>query len=265
MNTEVGSRVKSLVNISIERLAGNNADRMIAVSGSIKRFLEANRFTSSKICTVPNGVPAPNKIRQSRELKAPWTIGMVALLRERKGLETLLRAFHDLRSEFDVRLRVVGPFESEPYRLQSIALAEKLNVADGVDWIPFTRDVNHEIVQMDVLVLPSVLPEGLPMVLLEAMSAGVPIVGSNVDGICDVIRHEQNGLMAEPASSVLLSHQLRRILSGKVSWNDLRDSCLADYSQHFSDHAMASGVAAVYNDVLRPAVEVRTIPTESLL
>ena len=264
MNSEVGSRVKSFINTTIERLAGNRADRMIAVSGSIKRFLERNGFTQTEICTVPNGVPSAAKLRPRRDAGDPWTIGMVALLRERKGLETLLRAFQTLRAEFNVRLRIVGPFESEPYRQHSLQLADDLGVSDLVDWIPFTRDVNHEITQMDVLVLPSVLPEGMPMVLLEGMSAGVPIVGSNVDGICDVIRHEQNGLMAESNCAESLSQQLRRILSGDISWDDLRTTCLQDYEQMFSDRAMAAGVARVYDDVLGQ-ISRKPVTTQEIL
>lgn len=250
MDTEIGSRVKRFVNKSIERLAANRADRVIAVSGSIQTFLARNGFDRSRICTIPNGVPAPQRVRPRRHVTDGWTIGMVALLRQRKGLETLLRAFRKLSRHFNVRLRVVGPFESEPYRRSVIELSEKLGLTSLVDWIPFTRDVNREIAGMDVVVLPSILPEGMPMVLLEAMSTGVPVVGSNVDGIHDVIRHEQNGLLAEVGSVESLATQLRRILSGNVSWDELRTESLREFQLKYSDSAMASAVAGVYDQIL---------------
>lgn len=251
MDTEVGNGLKKLINKTIERTAGNRASCVIAVSDSIRAFLEANGFKGSPIFTVPNGVPAAARLRPRREATDPWTIGMVALLRERKGVETLLRAFRDISRDFNVRLRIVGPFESEPYRQKVVAVSEELGVSPLIDWIPFTRDVNREIVRMDALVLPSILPEGMPMVLLEAMSAGVPVVGSQVDGITDVIRHEENGLLAEPGAAVSLAAQLRRIMSGEVSWDDLRTNCLLDYKTRYSDTAMAANVARIYDDILK--------------
>ena len=86
MNTEVGQRLQTLVNMGIERMACHCANRTIAVSGSIERFLQKNGFTRTPITVVPNGVSKAAMLKPRRELGQPWTIGMVALLRERKGL-----------------------------------------------------------------------------------------------------------------------------------------------------------------------------------
>lgn len=250
MNTEVGLGIKARVNMGIERMACNRADRTIAVSGSIERFLQTNGFKTSPISVVPNGVPAAAAQKPARDQGQPWTIGMVALLRQRKGLETLLHALPRLRQQTNVRLRIVGSFESTDYGIHMLALASKLGIEDYVDWTGFTRDVNSELVQMDVVVLPSVLPEGMPMVLLEAMSAGVPIAGSDVDGITDVIRHEHNGVLFDPGNVESLTTQLMRIVSGELSWDALRQECLTDYEHSFSDHAMAASMARVYDEIL---------------
>ena len=103
---------------------------------------------------------------------------------------------------------------------------------------------------MDVLVLPSVLAEGMPMVLLEAMSTGVPIVGSQVDGITDVIQHEQNVLLFRPADANDLACQLIRLMNNEISWDSLSQRCDAEYRERYSQTAMAAGVASVYNRVL---------------
>jgi glycosyltransferase involved in cell wall biosynthesis len=131
-----------------------------------------------------------------------------------------------------------------------LALADQLCIQHAVDWVPFTRDVASEIRQMDLLVLPSLLPEGLPMVLLEAMSAGVPIVGSGVDGVVDVIEHEGNGLLATPGNVQELAQQLRRVLTAEVSWDDLRTAGLQKFQQHFTDRVMAHRIAQIYDDLV---------------
>ena len=250
MNTEVGQRLKTMVNTAIERLACRRADRVIAVSGSIQRFLIANGFTKTEITVVPNGVPAPADPRLPRTSSDPWTIGMIALLRQRKGLETLLHALPRLADHHNVRLRIVGPFETPAYEHETMMLVDRLKVRHLIDWTGFVRNVPPEIAKMDVLVLPSVLAEGMPMVLLEAMSAGVPIVGSDVDGITDVIRNEQNGLLTEPGNADCLTSQLRRIITGKTSWQALRQQCLQDYAAMYSDVVMAGNIARVYDEIL---------------
>lgn len=250
MNTEIGAGVKQRINTSIERFACNRADHTIAVSGSIERFIRANGFDRSPITVVPNGVPSAGQSKPARKQGQPWTIGMVALLRERKGLETLMKALPALLEQFDVRLRIVGPFESEGYRNRMYDLSDSLGISPFIDWTGFSRNVNQQIAQMDVLVLPSVLAEGMPMVLLEAMSTGVPIVGSQVDGITDVIQHEQNGLLFRPADANDLACQLIRLMNNEISWDSLSQRCDAEYRERYSQTAMAAGVASVYNRVL---------------
>ena len=88
------------------------------------------------------------------------------------------------------------------------------------------------------------------MVVLEGMASGIPVVATRVDGTTDVIRHEQNGLLAEPGDPESLAEQLYRLVTGKIEWEGLREAALADYLTLYSDHRMAQGVAAVYHEVL---------------
>lgn len=249
MDTEVGFRVKTFVNKAIEKRACRRADRVIAVSSSIAGFLRKNRFTEAPVDVIPNGVPR-DKVRPSRSADQPWVIGMVALLRERKGLESLLKAMPLIASEQRVRFRIVGPFESESYRNRMYDLSDSLGVSQLIDWTGYTNDVNAEICQMDALVLPSVLPEGMPMVLLEAIAAGVPILGSQVDGITDVIDHERNGLLFTAADHDSLALQLLRLMQGDVSWETVRDAGITDYERRYSHTVMARRVADVYSQLL---------------
>lgn len=250
MNTEVGKRWKSQLNLWIERTACRRAAGTIAVSDSIRQFMVRSGFRTENCRVVPNGVPQPKIQKQPRNVSDSWTIGMVALLRERKGLETLLKCLPLLRADQDVRLKIIGPFETPEYEQRIRSLAESLGISDRIRWTGFSSDVSNELLEMDVLVLPSVLAEGMPMVLLEAMASGIPIVGSRVDGIVDVIRHEQNGLLAEPGCQDSLARQLNRILSGQADWHFLRTNCELDYQARYSSRVMAGSVADFYRQIL---------------
>ena len=109
----------------------------------------------------------------------------------------LLEALAVLRSrDVNVRLRAVGGFETPAYEAaRSARLAERLGLADAIDWIGFTRGVNRELAKIDLFVLPSLFGEGLPMVVLEAMAAGVPVVASRVEGVPEAVRIARPGLL----------------------------------------------------------------------
>ena len=103
---------------------------------------------------------------------------------------------------------------------------------------------------MDLFVMPSVLREGLPMVILEAMANGVPIIGSGVEGIPEVVRDGQDGLIVEPGNADALAAAIGRMVRGEVNTQALRESAYERQFHHYSDRSMAAGVASVYAEVL---------------
>jgi glycosyltransferase involved in cell wall biosynthesis len=103
---------------------------------------------------------------------------------------------------------------------------------------------------MDLFVLPSLFGEGLPMVVLEAMAAGVPIVATRIAGIDEAIRDGIDGMLVNPGDPHELARAIAGVIDGHHAWRRLRASAFRRHAQHFSDRAMAAGVAAVYREVL---------------
>jgi glycosyltransferase involved in cell wall biosynthesis len=204
-----------------------------------------------RLTVVHNGVPGPEKLVARATPAGEWTLGVVALFRPRKGLEVLLDALALLRShDWDIRLRAVGKFETPQYEAEIKQKADRLQIADAIEWTGFTRDVPAELRRMDLFVLPSLFGEGLPMVVLEAMAHGVPIVGTRVEGVPEAVRDGVEGLLAAPNDAVDLSEAIRRFLDGRANWQAIRRAAFDRHRADFSDAAMAAKVAAVYRDVL---------------
>ena len=88
------------------------------------------------------------------------------------------------------------------------------------------------------------------MVVLEAMAAGLPVVSTRVEGIPQVVRHGQDGLLAEPGDAQGLADALLKVARGEVNTEALGDSGWRRQREHFSDVSMAARVAAVYREVL---------------
>lgn len=244
-------RTRNQINALVERLSLWRVAGMIPVSETMQQYAREYKMTGRHMAVVPNGVPARPALAARSTPQGVWTIGTVALFRQRKGLDVLIRAFAELRAQgLPVRLRAVGGFETPEYEAQIHALVEELGVAEAIEWRGFRHDVLAELDTMDVFVLPSLFGEGLPFVVLEAMSSGVPVISTAVEGIPEAVRDGKDGLIVAPGDPADLARALRRFVQGEVDWQALRRSAYERQSQRYTDLTMAEGVAGVYAAVL---------------
>lgn len=244
-------RWRGRINAWVERLSLRRASALITVSDSLKQHIRQRGFGDELISVVPNGVPCRPATPACDGPKDQWTLGTVALFRPRKGIEVLLHALAALRRRgVAVRLRAVGGFETPEYEREVKSLVAELGLHNNVDWTGFTRDVDAELARMDLFVLPSLFGEGLPMVVLEAMAAGVPVVATRVEGTPEAIRDGCDGLIAEPDDPQDLASAIAQITDGQVDWHTLRTNARRRHAERFSEKSMAAGVAEVYRRVL---------------
>lgn len=241
---------RNMANAWLERHAAHRASRLIAVSPSVRRYMIEQGFLASHVICVPNGVPTVD-VRPRAAKPATLTLGMVALFRPRKGIEVLLEALKlARRGGNDVRLRAIGPFETTAYEAEVRALVDQLGVADAIEWTGFVTDIAAELAKIDALALPSLFGEGLPMVVLEAMAAGLPVIASDVEGVPEAIVDRESGLLVQPGDAASLAAAIDELSSGLVDYAALSRNAQVRHAEYFSAEAMAANVAAVYDQVL---------------
>ncbi|MGE4504503.1 MAG: glycosyltransferase [Desulfovibrionaceae bacterium] len=246
---------KNRINALVERFCLRQVRRLIAVSERTRQWYEG-MVPPGRMRVVLNGVPGPETLpeRDPPGLEAPSkppVIGAVALFRPRKGLEKLLEALAELKlSGLPAHLLAVGTFVSDEYRESVLAHAASLGVSEDVTWAGFTNDVPSMLARMDCLCLPSLFGEGLPMVVLEAMAWGVPVVASDVEGVGEAVRNGQDGLLVPPADAPALAGALRALLTDGDFWTRARESARKRQQEEFSDVAMARHTAEVYAEVM---------------
>ena len=199
------------INAWIEKYSLRGCEHLITVSESLRLDCIVQGADENDVTVVHNGVPAIRPERDSiPEPGGQWTIGMVALMRPRKGLEVVLDAIDQLGSEgHDVVLRCIGPFETEAYETEIEEQIEQLGIGDRVERVGFTTNVPGALAKLDAMVLPSLFGEGLPMVVLEAMAAALPVIATRVEGTPEAITHGVEGLLAEPRDSSSLAEAIR--------------------------------------------------------
>jgi glycosyltransferase involved in cell wall biosynthesis len=244
-----GSLAKRLQNrYSIGRL--QNADFVTTVSP--ESMLLATKLGLGKSRRmILNGVPvASPPVNRQRPTKL-WTLGIVGLIRPCKGIEVLIRAISELHDRGrDIKLIVVGTFHDDEYEQEVLQLVHSLGVAHLIDFVGFTTDVPTQLRRMDLFVMPSIGPEGLPMVLLEAMAHGLPAIGSDVRGVGDVICHQQDGLIFPNGDHQKLADAVDTFIHGETDYVEMSQTVQARHAADFSASRMAGEFAKVYQEVV---------------
>jgi glycosyltransferase involved in cell wall biosynthesis len=195
------------------RSAYRRAAQVIAVSGSIARRLTAvDRVAAKRTTAIPNAIPRAD--HQSREpdplgrrfAPGDLIIGTVARLVPEKGVSWLVRAAPlILREQPRTRFVIVG---DGPLRAELIALADALGISARVRFLGARVDGPQLIAELDVLAVPSLSNEGTPLVMLEALSAGIPVVASAVGGIPEQVRGFDRTTLVPPGDMAALTRAL---------------------------------------------------------
>jgi glycosyltransferase involved in cell wall biosynthesis len=240
------------INRWIEQRSLSNCRHLIAVSNSLTQPFLDRGWAPERMLVIPNGVPCQEPIDTHTRFHDPlWRLGVVALFRPRKGLEFLIDAVAQLlRDGRNIKLRVIGGFEDEAYRRQIKDQVRRLGLETAIEWVGFTTQVNEHLRQLDALVLPSRFGEGMPMVVLEALAVGLPVVATRVEGVPEVVRDGQEGFLADPENVDSLAHSLRRMTLDRQQWRLMSDRAWHRQRAAYSDHHMAHQTANLYRRIL---------------
>ena len=231
-------------------------DRVIAVSKDLKNRL-GRHYGSDKVVCIHNGINHREmyteddtaEIRSRLGLgKGDYVVGSVGRLTAVKGHEFLIRAAaHLVEGPKTVKIILVG---DGPLRKHLEGLALHLGVSKRVIFVGHQEHPRGFLQAMDVFVLPS-LNEGIPLALLEAMSACRPIVASRVGGVPEVIEHEYTGLLVEPGNEQEVAKACSRLISDKLLADTLGSAAHLKAISHFSSEVMGEKVVSLYRHLIR--------------
>lgn len=201
------------------RLTNGLADAMTIVSeAAFDRFVTEGIVPRELLRVIPNGVDterfvgvAPGEratLRESLGLGAEFVWLAVGRFEAAKDYPNLLRAFAGVRRQQpQAVLLLVG---RGSLQAETQALAEELGLGDGVRFLGVRNDVPEVMSAADGYVMSSAW-EGMPMVLLEAAAAGLPIVATRVGGNHEVVRDESTGFLVPPGDAQALGLAMLRL------------------------------------------------------
>ncbi|MFA0833707.1 MAG: glycosyltransferase family 4 protein [Methanobacterium formicicum] len=233
-------------------LVTNSSKTITNSTATRKSCLEAG-LDGEKIEVIPFGVDTdffrPLDVYKDENI---FQILSVGYLIERKGFEYLIRAMpHVLKEHENARLKIVG---SGPLESKLKSLIYELDLGDQVEIV---KNVSDEKLLMmynsaDLFVLPSIVDsqgntEGLGVVLLEAMACGVPVIGSDVGGISDIIKNKETGLLIPEKNSYEISQVISKLITNRDLREKILDNGLNSVKKKFSWGKIAEYYILIYS------------------
>lgn len=230
----------------------------IGAAGPTCQMLISRGFPAQRVFEMRNGVDfSSSGCRQSREdfLKSlgltteenTVVFGMAARMNPVKDMKTLVRGFSMAASQVpEIRLVIAGDGEE---REELEALAESLGLKEKVFFAGWLRDMDSFYNAIDVNVLTSLSEGGFPYAITEGVRMGCAVISTNVGGVAQVLRQEENALLLEPGDvNTLAKHMVRLTRDGALR-QKLADSLHDLMEREYSLEAMGSRQIEIYKKI----------------
>jgi colanic acid/amylovoran biosynthesis glycosyltransferase len=200
----------------------------------------------NKIHVIRCGLPFDRVPKKSPAEANTQTMISVGRLSPEKGQAGLLQAFTKLRPRHpELQLRLVG---DGPDRASLETLVKELGLSDAVTFVGRLpeEETLAEIARANLLVLPSFM-EGLPIVLMEAMAAGVPVIASRIAGIPELVEDDETGLLFTPSNWDELASRIDLLLGDDVLRTRLAEKGKAKVASEFDTRKSAQELARLFS------------------
>lgn len=179
--------------------------------------------------------------------KKPWVVGIIAALRPEKDHETFLRAATFLTARVpDARFLVIG---DGPRRALLENLAREMGLSSNVDFLGWQRVDRNLLGEIDVLTLSS-FKEAFPAVIIEAFSAGIPFVATDVGSVSELFGSPPCGLLVPPRNPRALADALLMLMEDQQLYTTISQRAL-ERAKLFSGDRFSKDILQLARSLLK--------------
>jgi glycosyltransferase involved in cell wall biosynthesis len=226
---------------------------VIAVSEEIRSDLIASGVRASMVSMIDNGISVPARDLDARaRIRAEFGIGLdeplivqIGRLARSKRNDLLLHALARLPATLRARLLLVGEGDQKPALVEQ---ASALGIATHVTFCGYRNDAPRILAAADLLALTSD-KEGLPIILLEAMAIGCPIVATAVGAVPTALRHKENAWVVPRNDVESLRQAIFEALTDPCAAQRHADRANRDFLARFSREVMGGRYLEIYERV----------------
>ncbi len=244
---------------SIGRFTYNAADLIISLFDGARQIQIGLGAAPEKTRTIPNGVDlkALSKLRVDRKDGVPWVVTLIGRVVPIKDIKTFINAMKVVvQSMPDVQGWVVGPTDEDPeYYSECIRLVEALGLSESVRFLG-RRDI-HEVLPASGIVTLTSVSEGMPLVVIEAFAAGVPVVTTDVGSCRQLIQGGPDdadirigaaGEVTPIANPRALAVAYIRLLSDVEYWKRCREAGIKRVESYYTMDRFIDAYREIYRD-----------------
>lgn len=219
------------------------AKKFLTISEYNKNFLVSLGLPEEKINIIRCGSSLSFVDDMPRvDDKHEYMIGTLGRLVEKKGIDILINALAcDASKKYKVKLLIAG---DGPLLGDLIALVKRLNMGDSIEFLGALHhtEVANFLDSLDLFVLPCVKDkngdmDGIPVVLMEAMARGVPVISTRLSGIPELVINGTTGLLAEPGDVQGLGALIAKNLEEKIETARMQGNAFTHVRNEFSLNA----------------------------
>lgn len=243
----------------IERLLSSMTGCIVCVAGAVRDSVTRSlRIPAGKTCIVYNASGIGTETCSAADVQSlrdaagirpgDAIITAVASLNDNKGQAVLFEAFRSVSQAYPAsKLVFVG---DGPRRKDLEERARASGLSSRVFFTGVLKDVRPALLLTDVLVLPSVEREGLGLALVEGAAAGLPLIGSRLGGIPEVIENRENGLLFRPGDAGELAGAIGAILGDPAQRERMGRRSREIFKERFAPDVMIGRIQAIYDTAL---------------
>ncbi|MCM8788035.1 MAG: glycosyltransferase family 4 protein [Candidatus Omnitrophica bacterium] len=228
---------------SLDRIFLRYFDLIVPLSDGLRKSLRYVRKDKIKIINNfvdLSSIPEPEK-------GDPKLITFIGQLIERKRVQDLIISLNYI-SDKNVKLQIIG---DGPKKKELMDLTKKLNLQDKITFYGFRKDRLQLLNKSGIFVLPSLL-EGIPRAMMEAMAMEKIVIGTDISGIRELIKHKEKGLLVPTKNPKKLAEAIEWVLDHQNETEKIRKNAKILIKKEFSAERAAKEYEELYIKRLSP-------------
>lgn len=219
--------------------------------------LEAFQASQTEVDNLRTELLSDNKNEVESESTSPILVGVVTRITPEKGIHILVKAMSELRKSHledsvDIKLLIVGgPYFQKDYEYLESLKQEvvELGVEDSVIFTGFLPDTRVVTTLLDIVLVPSIIPEACPRTIIEAMAVGRPVIATPLGGSKELVTPE-TGILVPPEDPKAFASAIKTLTKDNNQLTEMRASARQRAEELFSIQKNMALTESVYTELL---------------
>ncbi|MBN2156591.1 MAG: glycosyltransferase family 4 protein [Candidatus Lokiarchaeota archaeon] len=241
----------------VKKRAYSQCDHLITISQkNLEQFIRQKPSLASRISLVYNGIDTElfkpfitNKWREKLNLESSHVIVYTGRITKSKGIHIMIQLIPILKKTYpDIQLLIAG---TGNYLNELKKMTKNYDIQDCVHFLGFieNKNVPELLNTADLFIFTTLSIEGLPYNVIEALSCGCAIIGSNSEGVDEIIENYEDGILVNPKNSQQILKEIHWVFQNPDKVEKMKNNARRKAIENFSINKMMDGIINVLHKV----------------